>query len=414
MKLKVMLVDDELLVRLGVKSLIDWEEHDFEYIGDAADGEKALELMERQAPDILLTDIVMPRMDGLALIEAVKHRYPNTLIIVLSSHNEFEYVRKAMKLGVEDYLLKTSMKPSELLELLVEASRKLAEKRERKPAADAVSQGLEGSEAPASAYESRRERMAEQLTIRLLGHSVQGEELPPGRYLLMLGIKSRRDGELEQSVTRLLEHLIESELAAVLDSRPVPIREGEMAALLARPEQAEQAPDSVANSERPHELERAVSQLVNASNRLLGITLHAETSGLLADWAAAADFYEAFREKLTEPAPREPAREDIKRLLDYMSANIAQDISLKQAADMINMSESYLSTIFKKETGLGFTDWINVKRIDQAAAYLEETSLPSYTIAEQVGYENINYFGRIFKKLKGASPQKYRAQRQKQ
>ncbi|MBD3922454.1 response regulator [Paenibacillus sp. PR3] len=402
MKLKVMLVDDELLVRLGIKSLIDWENHNFEFIGDAADGEKALELMERQVPDILLTDIVMPRMDGLALIEAVKQRYPRMLVIVLSSHNEFDYVRKAMKLGARDYLLKTSLKPSELLDLLVEAAQKLA--------ADHTT--LSSTQSSIPAVDDRRSRMTHKLLHLLKGvnddeavsmaNEDKVEELPCGRVLLVLRAKRIRDGAIEQSAARLLEHLIESELDGVLDSRPVAIRDNELAALLVA------SPDGGSGLDP----DRVVEQLENAAGRLLGLSLQAQTSSELASWKEAAEFYEAAQAALSDSGMREPSREDIKRLIDHMKINIAQDFSLKQAADMINMSESYLSTIFKKETGLGFTDWINAMRVEEAARYLEHSSLPSYSIAEKVGYENINYFGRIFKKLKGVSPQKYRAQRQ--
>jgi len=404
-KLKVMLVDDELLVRLGIKALIDWDKHDFEFIGDAGDGEKALELMERQAPDILLTDIVMPRMDGLALIEAVKRRYPRMLVIVLSSHNEFDYVRQAMKLGAQDYLLKTSLKPSELLDLLIEASRKLA--AEQAEAAVPAAQPV--------AHADDRKASRARLLARLLkgepaamageNESDLAEELPPGRVLLMLRAKRARDGAMEQSAARLLEHLIESELGGMLDSEPLSVRDNELVALL--------AVRSGSGGEPSPEPEQVVEQLANAAGRLLGLSLQAQTSGELADWEEAADFYTAAQAALSDSGVREPSREDIKRLIDYMRANIAQELSLKQAADMIKMSESYLSTIFKKETGLGFTDWINVMRVEEAARYLEHSSLPSYSIAEKVGYENINYFGRIFKKLKGVSPQHYRAQRQR-
>ncbi|GFN30025.1 response regulator transcription factor [Paenibacillus xylaniclasticus] len=402
MKLKVMLVDDELLVRLGIKSLIDWEKHNFEFIGDAGDGEKALELMERQVPDILLTDIVMPRMDGLALIETVKQRYPRMLVFVLSSHNEFDYVRKAMKLGARDYLLKTSLKPAELLDLLVESSRQLAEEQAQAASRDR-------SDRPVDDRRARLSRMLSQLLREEQGSehaSELTEELPSGCALLVLRVQSRHDGSaLDKSVFRLLEHLIESELDRMLESQPVKVQDGDIVVMLA---------DRNGSGETGPMRERAVEQLASAASRLLGLSLQLEMSGELASWAEAKAFYAEAQAALSSSRLREPSREDIKRLIDYMRANIAQELSLKQAAEMINMSESYLSTIFKKETGFGFTDWINAMRVEEAARYLEHSSMPSYAIAQKVGYENINYFGRIFKKLKGVSPQKYRAKRQGQ
>lgn len=394
MKLKVILVDDELLVRLGIKSLIDWEKHDFEFIGDASDGEKALELMEYKVPDILLTDIVMPRMNGLELIEIVKKRYPNTLIIVLSSHNEFEYVRKAMKLGVEDYLLKASMKPAELLDLLVEAAGKIA-RGQAKPLPH-----RNQAETP----ETRIDAVSRQLQLLLvndLSSTVETTNLRPASILIVLHVRHAREGGPEASAIQLLKHLIESELQSIMDSQPIATGNREIVVLLTLSEQ------------KLPELEMIISSLVSASNQLLGISLRAEASDPILKWEDIRSQYLKTKERLIDQGVRETSRDDIRKLLDYMKANYTQDISLKHAAEMINMSESYLSTIFKKETGYGFTDWINSLRIEQAATYLVETNLPSYLIAEQVGYENINYFGRIFKKIKGVSPQKYRASHQK-
>ncbi|WP_197081113.1 response regulator [Gordoniibacillus kamchatkensis] len=120
---------------MGIKSVIDWEAHGFHYAGDAADGKQALELIEQSPPDILLTDIIMPNMDGLELIQIVKNKYPWIRIIVLSSHDQYDYVRKAMKMGVDDYILKASIEPEQLLDLLQETSNKIVSDR---PAAEPV------------------------------------------------------------------------------------------------------------------------------------------------------------------------------------------------------------------------------------------------------------------------------------
>ncbi|MEC0238869.1 response regulator [Paenibacillus dokdonensis] len=397
MTLKVMLVDDELLVRLGIKSLIDWEKHDFEFIGDAPDGEKALELMEQNVPDILLTDIVMPRMNGLQLIEQVRAKYPSMLIIVLSSHNEFDYVRSAMKLGVEDYMLKTSMKPDELLNLLVESAGKIGR---------GSGTGKPDAVWAAKSLDSRSDEVTDCVRGYLSGNPADaavpaGLQLRQHGMLLLLHVLNTRDGGPEASAMKLLEHLVQTELETLLDSYPLALDNRDIAALLAVPE------------EQLLDLERQISGLVSSAQVLLGITLRAETTGPLTAWEELPAAYNKAKSGILEQGMQLTSREDINSLLTYLKDNLTRDISLKEAAERINISETYLSTIFKKETGMGFTDWINTMRIDQATSLLMETSLPSYLIAEQVGYENINYFGRIFKKLKGVSPQKYRSQFQK-
>ena len=103
---KVFFVEDEIVTREGIRDNVDWEAHGFEFCGEASDGELALPLLQAVKPDVLITDIRMPFMDGLQLSQIVRDRMPTTKIIILSGHDEFEYARKAIKLGVSEYLLK--------------------------------------------------------------------------------------------------------------------------------------------------------------------------------------------------------------------------------------------------------------------------------------------------------------------
>lgn len=128
--LKVLIVDDEILIRVGVKSCLDWEENGFEVVGLAEDGIKALNLIAEAAPDIILTDIKMPNMDGLELIKVLRRDYPQIKVIVLSCYNELDYVKQAMKLGAEDYLLKLSVQPETLLEIMNRMKTTIKQQRE--------------------------------------------------------------------------------------------------------------------------------------------------------------------------------------------------------------------------------------------------------------------------------------------
>lgn len=125
---KVMLVDDEILIREMVKECIPWEKEGFQFVGDAPDGEIALQLIEQLQPDILITDIMMPFMDGLELSSIVRKRMPDIKIVILSGHGEFEYARSALRLGVEEYCLKPVSAVS-MIELLHGVSRKIDEER---------------------------------------------------------------------------------------------------------------------------------------------------------------------------------------------------------------------------------------------------------------------------------------------
>ena len=104
--IRVFLVEDEVTVRENIKRMVPWEAYGFELVGEAADGELALPLIRKYQPDLLITDIKMPFMDGLTLCGIVKKEQPGIKIVILSGYDEFSYAQQAISIGVEDYLLK--------------------------------------------------------------------------------------------------------------------------------------------------------------------------------------------------------------------------------------------------------------------------------------------------------------------
>lgn len=123
--IKVMIVDDEDMFRIGLRCCIDWNASGYEVVCEARDGQEALEQFERKRPDVVFTDIVMPKMDGIALTKEILDRDPGVKVIMLSCHSDFEYVKQALQLGAFDYLLKLSVKADEMEEYLSELSRKM-------------------------------------------------------------------------------------------------------------------------------------------------------------------------------------------------------------------------------------------------------------------------------------------------
>lgn len=129
--IKVFLVEDEIMIRRGIKSSIDWEKEGYEFVGEASDGEIAYPIIIKEKPDILITDIKMPFMDGLELSRLVKKELPDLKILILSGYDEFEYAKEAISVGVTDYLLKPI--PSvKLLESLSKVAKKIKSEREEK------------------------------------------------------------------------------------------------------------------------------------------------------------------------------------------------------------------------------------------------------------------------------------------
>ncbi|MDO4460584.1 MAG: response regulator, partial [Clostridia bacterium] len=129
--IKVFLTEDESIVREGLRDSINWERYGFEFVGDAPDGEMALPMIRKLKPDVLITDIKMPFMDGLSLASIVSRELPETKIIILSGYSDFEYARKAIELGVYQYLLKPITKAA-MIKVLEQTRDKIREEQEQK------------------------------------------------------------------------------------------------------------------------------------------------------------------------------------------------------------------------------------------------------------------------------------------
>ncbi|MEV5027785.1 response regulator [Paenibacillus sp. LPE1-1-1.1] len=121
---KLMIVDDELLMRIGIRSMIDWEAHGFRIAAEAANGKEAIEMAHSVKPDLIITDIKMPVMDGLQLIREASKTFTDCKYVILSNFDEFRYVKEALQLGAIDYLIKSEITPEVLAELLAGIRRK--------------------------------------------------------------------------------------------------------------------------------------------------------------------------------------------------------------------------------------------------------------------------------------------------
>lgn len=124
---KVLIVDDEFLVRQGIKHHMNWEAEGFQIVGEASNGEEGLEQVHLLQPDIVITDIVMPVMDGETFVRTLKASHPQIEVIVLSSFSEFEYVRSTLQNGAADYILKPKLDTNELLQVLQRTAGKIPE-----------------------------------------------------------------------------------------------------------------------------------------------------------------------------------------------------------------------------------------------------------------------------------------------
>ncbi|PAB56641.1 response regulator transcription factor [Anaeromicrobium sediminis] len=128
--IKTLMVDDDYLVRMFLKNITDWEEEGFHIVADVGNGEEALEIVEEFNPELIITDISMPVMNGIELIKEIRKRERQCKIIVLSCHDDFDHVREALKSGADDYILKNSFNKKNIGCILKDLKEKVKENRE--------------------------------------------------------------------------------------------------------------------------------------------------------------------------------------------------------------------------------------------------------------------------------------------
>lgn len=161
---RVLLVDDDRLILRGLQSILPWQEMDCEVIGTAVDGQEGLRLIREKHPDILLTDIRMPNMDGLTMAAAIRSEYPGMQMTVLTAFRDFEYARQAIRLGVCRYLLKPS-DLEELREAVKEMVRRLDELRGMRTPAESPEEQAAHGYVVENALSWMREHCTEHITL---------------------------------------------------------------------------------------------------------------------------------------------------------------------------------------------------------------------------------------------------------
>ena len=215
-EIKVFLVEDEMVIRRGIKNSIDWEKEGYIFCGEASDGELAYPMIIKEKPDILITDIRMPFMDGLDLCKLVKKELPNIKILILSGYDEFDYAKEAIRLGVTEYLLKP-ISSGKLLEALNGVSESIRREKEDK---DLVRKYMEEMR---ENTEHEKQKFFEQMIAGNLSMADALEtgkkyemNLSAGMYNLLLfrftlGKENRKSGELlgeaEYAIEKLTERL---------------------------------------------------------------------------------------------------------------------------------------------------------------------------------------------------------------
>ena len=529
----VLLVDDEEEVIRVILKKIDWSGLGFSVIGYANNGVKALELMEEYQPDVVITDIKMPYMDGLELSGHIRTDYPAARIVIFTGFDEFEYAKEAVHLEVEEYVLKP-VNSTELSEVLGRLKRKLDQEIQEKRSAEVMQKYYMESlpflqaniysaliEGRIQRTELEKYRTDYQLSFSgplyccLVIHT-SSMQVPEGMNPVLLSLSVQRQAEeflgedwrihsfsylgntvfivqlkhenempdltdecdrfckyakrilgavvtigigkvsedildMDQSYTEAraavsyrviygTSKAINMKEIEPCDNRKMTISSDMELTNLFKAIRISEGPglqrtvgryleQNIFCIQSLQQYQASVMEMVSAlyhfaSNNdiripeftdnlktLYGEILDMETEAVRTWFLRVCQI---LHDKLVTAQSR-TTRSLVERARDYVELHYGdEELSLDIICDVLGVSNSYFSTVFKKETGDSFIGYLTDYRMEKAARLLNGTNEKSYIIAKKVGYGDPNYFSYVFKRKYGVSPSKYRSGQDRQ
>jgi len=509
--MKLLIADDEVQIREGLSESIDWASLGITRVLTAENGLDALELCRAEKPEILITDVRMPGMDGLDLSRRASQLYAPLRVIVLSGYSEFRYAQEALKLGAADYLLK----PIDIGELekkvlqCCEAVRRETDESNMRTAYTELARrtkrrtlvGQGGPLPTQTARELRAElglaadgacflaivsaddtaeaqlplicdyvasalQPLERAGVRIFFEETRGPVLVgPGQLMTRTTDLLR---QWQQTLNAGIKGQFGASVSLALSGTDDLARAGGLyrqaqRALCSRfsrggasffswqetqgvPEFARQLP--LAREELERDVTKLQAELAEACLRELfqryrgcGVTsaeplaascmeLRSLLIGILRgrgvsdelpvdrlpDYVTAEGYETWARQLCTDVIRRlrllsgKGCSREIMRAADYIQKNFQSDISLEDAADCVQKSRNYFSSLFKREMGMSFVDYVNHLRVQEACRLLDTTSELTYEVATRVGFSSYKYFSAVFKREVGCSPSCYRKQ----
>lgn len=541
----VLIADDNEMVIEALSKIIDWEKYNFYLVGKAYNGIEALEISRKINVDILLTDIKMPKMDGLELLRIISEEQPEIKVIVLSSYNEFSLVREAFKLGASEYMLKTELDPSFLVDLLIKLSKEQDEKKMQLEFVEELSNKVQKYINYSKITDTELYQNGIYIKDRLLNDLVRGyitlqEILEQNReyvklrlnegfysvmymsidnYSFMLEKVWQNDAKLLFfAVYNVIEEVLESNsigdafyishgdfciifslktfkkieefkdlISKIFEAISISLKnflkleisagasfqENEESTLYILYAQANQAcqlrvikgkgslifsgeniktvmKNDLKLGERLEYLKNILASL-NPTVLIKGVDtiIINPTSVTVADFDGIIHLYQKYSMVLFDFIEQNNLEKSCKDQIDkfdkyiynmdsvtemnkwlkatieviarglatgnslvrkakkHIDEHFSEELSLQSVAEIVGVTNSYISKLIVKELGVTFTEYINDFRIEKAKELIQNSNLKIYEISEKVGYGSIENFSRVFKRKTGKSPKEF-------
>ncbi|WP_201714703.1 response regulator transcription factor [Rossellomorea arthrocnemi] len=393
-KWKVIIADDEYIIREGIRSSVDWEEFGMEVIGEAEDGEEAVELALKHQIDILLIDLNMPIMNGLDAMKNLRDELPHCKMVVISGYDEFHYAQEAIRLQVEDYLLKP-VNPDKLKKVLIELKQQMEVEVQQKSFLKQAENQIKKNHVQLK-ERFFQEWIAGQLTSNEIKEQLQFLELSVERPVQYLVI---RLPDYHTNRTYLQENDRQNYLFAFENIVTKSLEKIKAAVFRDRSNLLNVCLWESVTTEQIAEVEAMIKKDLNDN-----VYWHLEDVN-----EDLSDLYQVYA-RCKEAVDKKTRISPIVKQAQIFVQKHYQDssLTLERVAMELHVTTVYLSRMIKQELGISYSGLLTQMRIDKAVNLLKTTDMSIREIAEKVGYESQHYFSTIFKKLVGVSPKRFK------
>ncbi len=414
--MRLVVVDDEPIVLAGIASILADHRDAFEIVAQCENGFDALTVIEREKPDIVITDIRMGGMSGLELAEKIREMDEQIVIILLSGYSDFSFAQKALTLGVFEYLVKPTRYGDIVgcLARAAESRRKLIYARDQQSKREKADQEAGKEDLHAKFFQ---EVLRGQIREQQIAENARALHLTQDAFVVMnfvfdlLGAAPFDGGSDSFAMGIALHDVIHESLAAC----------GKMHRIM-------QNIDSVvvvlmmqtADEDAMKKVLRGCEQCVSSAFKTLHARLFIGLSRVKSDFLSLQD---GFRESVSAAKLAEKSNATVKlfgqeedtvyspqiqKALEYIGQHYTENISLKTVSTEVFLNAWYFSELFKKEVGKSFTDYMLNLRIAKAKVLIQDKRLPLYEISYMVGINGPTYFSQVFKRMTGFTPKEYR------
>ena len=395
---KLLIADDEARIRRGLRNTLDWNELNIEVVGDAEDGEVALEQIEKLNPDLMFLDICMPFLNGLELIEKLNKIGPDCTIIIITGHDEFEYMHEALKLKVFDYLLKPVQK-EQLRATVNKAIQEIIKKKEKKIYSDWTSRQL-----------GENFDVLQQTFLKnwFEGNFTYEEVLNELKFF-----KFKLDSNVGIIIIKVIERLNYEVYSKDWDRKLQNFALTNVTLEIMqkfKPEITYIDEDNniviISSACNISEWLKIGNKIENKIHSYLHYTVILEQKIIPSGIRGVINAYKEIISNINEIASYKPI---VLLAIRYIDTNYhVNDLCLGDVADKFSVSSSYLSKLLKQDAGSSFIDYLTKYRIKKSICMMDDPKLKIYEIAQAVGYSNQHYFCKAFKKVMGFAPTDYR------